>query len=82
MKEHTMYSMNLLTQSQGTTRAFRRQYILTVEGDPQFAPVGCGDAGHEARHLQSLHALRFIADEVERFYQTTLLDRTVTIETV
>lgn len=68
---------------QGTgKRAFRRQYIVTIEGEPNFAPIGWGDAGHESRHLNSLHALRFIADEVERYYQTTLQDRTVTIEAV
>ena len=62
--------------------AFRRQYIVTIEGEPQCQPVGCSDASHERAHLNSLHALGFIADEVERYYQTTLENRNVTIEPV
>ena len=60
--------------------SFRRQYIVTIEGEPKFAPVGWGDANHERRHLNSLLALGFIADEVERYYQTTLANRNVSIE--
>jgi len=62
--------------------AFRRQYILTIEGEPRCQPVGCSDASHECTYLNGLRELGFIADGVERYYQTDLENRNVTIEPV
>lgn len=75
-------NITLQQNDNGTTRAFRRQYILTIEGDPEFEPLAWANPELERRHLNSLHALDLIADQVERYYQTTLQDRKVTIEPI
>jgi hypothetical protein len=58
---------------------FVREYVIRIEGDPTDAPIGSGSQASEEAILTSLHAAAFMADEVERYWQTSLQNRTVKV---
>lgn len=59
---------------------FVREFVIRIEGEPNKQPVGWGTKEMMEKHLNSLHAVGFFADEVERYYQTNLSNRTVSIK--
>lgn len=68
------------TPNHQKTMKFKKQYIITIEGEASPAPVGCGSKQHEVAALIP-HAAA-IAMQVQEFYQTTLVPCRVRIEPV
>lgn len=58
---------------------FIREYVIRVEGETDEHAVVLPSVEAEARLLASLHATQFFADEVERFWHTSLAAREVRV---
>ena len=61
-------------------KTFVREYVLRIEGEPTRPVLGWGSKQHEEQLLNHLHAIQFVANEVERYFQTSLENRVVTIK--